>query len=115
MMSLSIASRSVDGVTVLDLSGRISLGEGAEQMRDAILDLVGSGQKKILLNMKNVNYVDSAGLGELIRAHGAAKDRAASVKLLSPSDRVKYVLQLTRLHKYFETYEDEGSALASFK
>jgi len=114
-MPLSIVSRSIDGVTVLDLSGRISLGEGAEQVRDAICDLVDKGQKAILLNMGNVSYIDSAGLGELISAYTTARKRAASVKLLSPSDRVKYVLKLTSLHKFFEIYEDEASALASCK
>lgn len=114
-MSLSIVSRSMEGVTVLDLSGRISLGEGAEQVHDAICDLVGKGEKNILLNMAGVSYIDSAGLGELVRAYTTARSQRASVKLLNPSDRVKYVLQLTKLHKFFEIYDDEASALASCK
>lgn len=114
-MPLTIVSRSMDGVTVLDLSGRISLGEGAEQVHDTVCGLVGEGQKAILLNMASVSYIDSAGLGELVRAYTTARSQRASVKLLSPSDRVKYVLQITRLHKFFEIYDDESSALASCK
>ena len=67
-MALTIASRELDGVTVLDLSGRITLGEGSVQIRDAIRDLIGKGQKSILLNLGDVNYIDSSGLGELVSA-----------------------------------------------
>ena len=68
-MALTIASREVDGVTVLDLNGRITLGEGSVQLRDAIRDLISKGQKKILLNLGEVNYIDSSGLGEMVSAY----------------------------------------------
>ncbi len=73
-MALTIASREVDGVTVLDLSGRITLGEGSVQLRDAIRDLIGKGQKMILLNLGDVNYIDSSGLGELVSAFTTSQE-----------------------------------------
>ena len=75
-MALTIASREVDGVTVLDLSGRITLGEGSVQLREAIRDLIGKGQKNILLNLGDVNYIDSSGLGELVSAYTTSRTRA---------------------------------------
>ena len=75
-MALAIASREVDGVTVLDLSGRITLGEGSVQLRDAIRDLISKGQKSILLDLGDVNYIDSSGLGELVSAYTTARTRA---------------------------------------
>ena len=82
-MALTISSRDVDGVTVLDLSGRITLGEGSVQLRDAIRDLISKGQKGILLNLGDVNYIDSSGLGELVSAYTTAKNQGAALKLLS--------------------------------
>ena len=81
-MALTIASREVDGVTVLDLSGRITLGEGSVQLRDAIRDLISKGQKNILLNLGDVNYIDSSGLGELVSAYTTARNQGAALKLL---------------------------------
>ena len=114
-MSLSISSRSREGITVLDLSGRITLGEDSVQVRNTIRDLIGKGQKKILLNMGNVSYIDSAGLGELISAYTTAANQAASVKLLNLTKKVKDLLQLTKLYTVFDVYDDEGTALSSFK
>ena len=114
-MALTIASREVDGVTVLDLSGRITLGEGSVQLRDAIRDLIGKGSKSILLNMGEVNYIDSSGLGELVSAYTTAKNQSAGLKLLSLTHKVKDVLQLTKLYTVFDIYDDEASAIASFK
>ena len=79
-MALAIASREVDGVTVLDLSGRITLGEGSVQLRDAIRDLISKGQKSILLNLGEVNYIDSSGLGELVSAYTTAKNQGADAE-----------------------------------
>ena len=78
-MALTIASRGVDGVTVLDLSGRITLGEGSVQLRDAIRDLISKGQKSILLNLGDVNYIDSSGLGELVSAYTTARNQGAGL------------------------------------
>jgi anti-sigma B factor antagonist len=114
-VALTIASREVDGVTVLDLSGRITLGEGSVQLREAIRDLISKGQKKVLLNMGDINYIDSSGLGELVSAFTTSKNQAAALKLLSLTKKVKDVLQLTKLYTVFDIYDDEASAIASFK
>ena len=114
-MALTIASREVDGVTVLDLSGRITLGEGSVQLRDAIRDLIGKGQKKILLNLGDVTYIDSSGLGEMVSAYTTARNQSASLKLLQLNKKVKDLLQLTKLYKVFDIYDDEASGIASFK
>jgi anti-sigma B factor antagonist len=114
-VALTIASREVDGVTVLDLSGRITLGEGSVQLREAIRDLISKGQKNVLLNMGDVNYIDSSGLGELVSAYTTSKNQGAALKLLSLTKKVKDVLQLTKLYTVFDIYDDEASAIASYK
>ena len=114
-MALTIASREVDGVTVLDLSGRITLGEGSVQLRDAIRDLISKGQKSILLNLGEVNYIDSSGLGELVSAFTSAKNQGAALKLLKLTQKVHDLLQLTKLYTVFEIFDDEARAIGSFK
>ena len=114
-MTLTIASREVDGVTVLDLSGRITLGEGSVQLREAIRDLIGKGQKTILLNLGDVSYIDSSGLGELVSAFTTSKNQGAALKLLNLTKKVKDVLQLTKLYTVFDIYDDEATAIASYK
>jgi anti-sigma B factor antagonist len=114
-VALTIASRAVDGVNVLDLSGRITLGEGSVQLRDAIRELIGKGQKNILLNLGDVNYIDSSGLGELVSAYTTAKNQGASLRLLNLTKKVKDVLQLTKLYTVFDIYDDEASAIGSYK
>ncbi len=114
-MALTIASREVDGVVVLDLSGRITLGEGSVQLRDAIRGLIGKGKKNILLNLGDVNYIDSSGLGELVSAFTTAKNQQAEVKLLKLTKKVHDLLQLTKLYTVFDIKDDEASAIASFK
>lgn len=114
-MALTIASREVDGVAVLDLSGRITLGEGSVQLRDAIRELVSKGQKNILLNMGEVNYIDSSGLGELVSAYTTARNQGAALKLLSLTKKVHDLLQLTKLYTVFDIYDDEASGIASFR
>ena len=114
-MALTIASREVDGVIVLDLSGRITLGEGSVQLRDAIRGLIGQGKKHILLNLGEVNYIDSSGLGELVSAFTTAKNQQAEVKLLKLTRKVHDLLQLTKLVTVFDIYDDEAKAIASFK
>jgi len=114
-VALAIASREVDGVTVLDLSGRITLGEGSVQLRDAIRDLIGKGQRSILLDLGEVNYIDSSGLGELVSAFTTAKNQGANLKLLKLTKKVHDLLQLTKLYTVFDIYDDEASAIASYK
>lgn len=114
-MALTIASRQVDGVTVLDLSGRITLGEGSVQLRDAVRDLIGKGHKDILVNLEDVNYIDSSGLGELVSAYTTARNQNAKLKLLKLTKKVHDLLQLTKLYTVFDIYDDEASAIGSFK
>ncbi|MGA3010731.1 MAG: STAS domain-containing protein [Terracidiphilus sp.] len=114
-MALTIASREVGGAVVLDLSGRITLGEGSVQLRDAIRGLIGKGKKHILLNMGEVSYIDSSGLGELVSAYTTAKNQQAEVKLLNLTRKVHDLLQLTKLYTVFDIKDDEASAIASFK
>ena len=114
-MALSIASREVNGVTVLDLNGRITLGEGSVQLRDAVRDLIGKGQKNILVNLGDVNYIDSSGLGELVSAYTTARNQGARLKLLKLTKKVHDLLQLTKLYTVFDIYDDEASAIASYK
>ncbi len=114
-MALTIASREVDGVVVLDLNGRITLGEGSVQLRDAIRGLIGQGKKNVLLNMGEVSYIDSSGLGELVSAYTTAKNQQAEVKLLKLTRKVHDLLQLTKLYTVFDIKDDEASAIASFK
>ena len=113
-MALTIASREVDGVTVLNLNGRITLGEGSVQIRDAIRDLIGKGQKRILLDLGEVNYIDSSGLGELVSAYTTVKNQGAALKLLKLTRKVHDLLQLTKLYTVFDIYDAEASAIASF-
>jgi len=114
-VALTIATREVDGVIILDLSGRITLGEGSVQLRDAIRSLISKGSKNILLNMGDVNYIDSSGLGELVSAFTTAKNQQAEVKLLNLTKKVHDLLQLTKLYTVFDIKDDEASAIASFK
>ena len=114
-MALSIATRQLDGVTILDMSGRITLGEGSVQLRDSVRDLISKGVKHILLNLGDVNYIDSSGLGELVSAFTTGKNQAADVKLLNLTKKVKDVLQVTKLYTVFDIFDDEASAIASFK
>ena len=114
-MALSISTRQLDGVTILDLSGRITLGEGSITIRDAVRDVVAKGSNKILLNLGDVSYIDSSGLGELVSAFTTAKNQGADVKLLNLTKKVKDVLQVTKLYTVFDIYDDEASAIASFK
>jgi anti-sigma B factor antagonist len=111
-VALSISSREVDGVTVLDLTGRITLGEGSVQLRDAIRDMISKGNKSILVNLGDVNYIDSSGLGELVGAFTTSKNQGATLKL---TKKVHDLLQLTKLYTVFDIYDDEASAIASYK
>jgi anti-sigma B factor antagonist len=114
-MALTVASREKDGVTVLDLKGKITLGEGSVQVRDAVRGLVGKGKKNILLNLGEVSYIDSSGLGELVAAYTTARNQGAGLKLLQLTKKVHDLLQLTKLYTVFDVYDDEVIAIASFK
>jgi anti-sigma B factor antagonist len=113
-VSIKISSRQVDGVTILDLSGRITLGEGSVQLRDAVRDLLAKGQKKILLNLADVNYIDSSGIGELVSAFTTVKNQGGELKLLNLTKKVHDLLQITKLYTVFDVQDDETSAVGSF-
>lgn len=113
-MSLKASSRQVDGVTVVDLSGRIVLGEGSDTLRDALKDLVNKGQKKILLNLADVNYIDSSGLGALVSGYTSLASQQGQLKLVNLTKKVQDLLQITKLLTVFEVFEDETAALKSF-
>lgn len=111
---MDIKERVVNGVSVLDLSGKIVLGEGDGQIRDRIKDLLADGQKKILLNLGEVNYIDSAGLGALISSYTTTKRQGGNLKLVNLTRRIKDLLAITKLITVFETHENEDEAIASF-
>ena len=113
-MSVKIATRQVDGVTVLDISGRITLGEGSVQLRDAVRDLLSKGQKHILLNLGDVSYIDSSGIGELVSAFTTVKNQGGELKLLNLTRKVHDLLQITKLYTVFDVKDDEASAIGSF-
>jgi anti-sigma B factor antagonist len=114
-MALTVASREKDGVTILDLKGKITLGEGSVQVRDVVRGLVGKGKKNILLNLAEVSYIDSSGLGELVAAYTTARNQGAGLKLLQLTKKVHDLLQLTKLYTVFDVYDDEVIAVTSFK
>jgi len=113
-MSLKAAVRRVGDVNIIDLAGRITLGEGSGLVRNSIKELVNSGQKNILVNLKEVTYIDSAGLGELVGAYATVTNRAGNIKLLHPQSRVHDLLQVTKLYTVFIAFDDEAEALRSF-
>ena len=105
--------RQVDGVTVLDLSGKITLGEASGKLRGAVQDAL-SSSKKILLNLADVNYIDSAGLGELVSAFTTVKNAGGELKLLNLTKKVRDLLVITKLLTVFDVKDNEGEALKSF-
>jgi anti-sigma B factor antagonist len=111
---MDIKERVVDGVSVLDLSGKIVLGEGDGQVRERIKDLLSDGQKKILLNLGDVSYVDSAGLGALISSYTTTKREGGQLKLMNLTKRIQDLLAITKLITVFDTYDSEQEALDSF-
>jgi len=113
-VSMKVTSRQVDGVTILDLSGRITLGEGSVQLRDAIRDLLAKSSKLILLNLADVNYIDSSGIGELVAAYTTVRNQGGELKLLNLTKKVHDLLQITKLYTVFDVKDDEARAIASF-
>jgi anti-sigma B factor antagonist len=112
---MKVATRQVDGVVVLDLSGRITLGEGSVTLRDAVHDVLAKGSKHILLNLGNINYIDSSGIGELVSAFTSVKNSGGELKLLNLTRKVHDLLQITKLYTVFDIKDDEASAISSFK
>src|ERR1700751_6056891 len=111
---MKASTRQVDGVTIVDLSGRITLGEGSVVLRDSIKDLLGKGQKKILLNLGDVSYIDSSGIGELVSAFTSVRNQGGELKLLNLTKKVHDLLQITKLYTVFHVMDDEPAAIAAF-
>src|SRR6516165_322344 len=115
MAALYCTIREVKAITIVDLSGRISLGEGSALLRKTVRDLLDHGQTKILLNLGDVNYIDSSGIGELVSGFSAVRSREGELKLLNLTKKVHDLLQITKLFTVFEVYSDEGTAVGSFR
>jgi len=113
-MKMTASTRLVGGVTIVDLSGRIVLGEGSAGLRDLLRNLVSEGIKKILLNLRNVDYIDSSGLGELVSAFTSMRSQGGELKLLNLTKRVRALLQITKLLTVFDITDDEATSVKSF-
>jgi anti-sigma B factor antagonist len=114
-VTMKASTRQVNGVTVVDMSGRITLGEGSVILRDTVRDLLGKGQKKILLNLGDVTYIDSSGIGELVSAFTSVRNQGGELKLLNLTKKVHDLLQITKLYTVFDIKDDETAAVGSFK
>lgn len=113
-MSVKLNTRQVGDVNVVDVAGRITLGEGSTALRDAIRDMVAKSHKKILLNLGEVSYIDSSGIGELVSGFTSVTNSGGQLKLLGLNKRVKDLLQITKLYTVFDVHEEEASAIRSF-
>ena len=113
-MKMTASTRFVDGVTIVDLYGRIVLGEGSAGVRDLVRNLIKQGNKKILLNLRDVDYIDSSGLGELVSAFTSARSQGGELKLLNLTKRVRALLQITKLSTVFDITDDEAASVKSF-
>lgn len=109
-----MTERDVNGITVLDIEGRIVLGEESNSFREKVKGLLAAGKKKIVLNMQNVSYIDSAGLGTLVATFHSAKSQGATLKLANLGAKFREVLQVTKLMTVFDTYDSEAAAVQSF-
>jgi anti-sigma B factor antagonist len=113
-VALRLTDRSVDGVDVLDIEGRIILGEESNSFREKVKSLLAAGKKKIVLNLQNVTYIDSSGLGTLVATYHSARSQGATLKLANLGAKFKEVLQVTKLLTVFDTYDSEAAAIQSF-
>ena len=114
-MSFRASSREVSGVTIIDLDGRITLGEGSLLLRNLIREKLDSAHKKIVMNMAGIEYMDSTGLGELVSSYRWVKRQDGELKLMNLNKKVSDLLQVTRLYAVFDIHNDEAQAVASFK
>ena len=113
-MALKMTNREVDGVAVVALDGRIVLGEESAALRELVCDLLSKGHRKILLNLGDVNYIDSSGLGHLVSAFTSVRKQEGELKLLNLTNKVRDVMQITRLYTVFDIMDDEAVAVKSF-
>lgn len=115
MAQLNIQQRQAGDVTILDLSGKITIGEGSVQLRDSVRKLLEDGKKKVLLNLGDVSYVDSSGIGELVSSYTTTNNQGGQLKLLNLTKKIQDLLMITKLLTVFETFDNESEAVASFK
>jgi len=115
MAELDVKQRQAGDVTILDMSGEVRIGEGSIALRDAVRNLADAGNKKILLNLAGVRYIDSSGIGELIANYTTVSRQGGQLKLLNLTDRIQNLLVITKLLTVFDAYENEGEALKSFQ
>ncbi|MGA2724409.1 MAG: STAS domain-containing protein [Bryobacteraceae bacterium] len=113
-MSVKLNIRQVGDVSLVDVAGRITLGEGSSTLRDSVREMVSKGQKKILLNLGEVSYIDSSGIGELVSAFTTVTNGGGQLKLLNLTKRVRDLLQITKLYTVFDVHDSEVSAIRSF-
>ncbi len=111
---MKVNIRSEGEVSVVDLSGKITIGEGDVVLRETVETLLKEGRNKIVLNLARISYMDSAGIGELVACYKRSREKGGQLKLLNPSGKVYDLLQLTKLEEIFETFRDEGEAIQSF-
>ncbi|HUO61473.1 MAG TPA: STAS domain-containing protein [Candidatus Acidoferrales bacterium] len=107
-------TRNIEGVTIVDMNGRITLGEGSVVLRDTVRNLLTDGRKNILLNLADVTYIDSSGIGELVSAYTNVKNQGGDLKLLNLTKKVHDLLQITKLYTVFDIADDEAKAIKSF-
>jgi anti-sigma B factor antagonist len=115
MANLAIKDRQVGDVTILDLSGKITIGEGSVQLRETVRKLLDDGRKKLLLNLGDVSYVDSSGIGELVSSYTTTNNNGGQLKLLNQTKKIHDLLTITKLLTVFETFDNEDAAVASYK
>ncbi len=113
-MGMKASTRQAGGVTIVDCSGQIKLGEGSSILRDTVKDLLAKGQKKILLNLGDITYMDSSGIGELVAAFTSVRNQGGDMKLLHLTKKMNDLLQITKLYTVFDVQDDERAALAAF-
>jgi anti-sigma B factor antagonist len=114
-VTMKATNRQVNGVVVVDMSGRITLGEGSVVLRESVKDLLAKGHKKILLNLAEVSYIDSSGIGEMVSAFTSVRREGGELKLLKLTKKVHDLLQITKLYTVFDIKDDEANAIQSFK
>jgi anti-sigma B factor antagonist len=111
---MKASTRQVNDVAIVDLSGQIKLGEGSSVLRDTVKNLLSKGQKNILLNLGDINYIDSSGIGELVSAFTSVRNQGGELKLLHLTKKVHDLLQITKLYTVFHVLDDETAAIAAF-
>ena len=114
MADINITERQAGDVTILDLDGKVTIGEGSVALRSTIRRVLGEGKSKLLLNLGRVGYIDSSGIGELVSSFTAVNKEGGTLKLLNLTEKIQDLLAITKLLTVFDVYENEGEALSSF-